>query len=382
MTGISENINSIKEMQSYLKSYKEISQISENKIVFYITLFSKTVEPISVFDFVSKKYSNNILLRFDVVEETASKKLVKLHIEKLRNNSEGKIERIKGNALCLFDKTKHLALFLSDGKSNFLREALPYFLNKLYPFSKNLFISSTQIRDILEGIKNEGYFISATLLSIKRWWQKEERVVRKGRLYSSEIHYLSDVPIEKVLKNIGEENSFINTISFDVRDSENKRLILRTQISRKGLVKYVDGYYDFFEERILNKIIQDRFDKLELFENKERTIDKVNEIKVEFDINIPGITNHQVVKNFSSILQSNKNILVNLYHSGNPYFHSRATDYNDGSTYDILFYDKNSESNSSYEMMIIPQYSCSGVSLSKLISYLFSRFGEGKIQSG
>jgi len=378
MGNLIDLVSRVDELDKVLSTFSEIPDLSENVVTFYFSLFSKKVVPMGVFDYAKKKYVDKIKSEVKLIDETSTHQLFTVYLQKIKDD-EGKSQiRVSGKALCLFDKKQHLAIFITDEKSDFVKNALSFFLNKLYPYSKNLFIPSTKIESMLEELENQSYSVSPSFVSIKQWWKKEQKI-GPSDLASSEIFYLSNVSAKKFLEELKKKKSLINSIKMEIKDNKNENVILKVLISRKGFVKYISGFYPFFKENILLKLLEYRFDKLEIFENKQREINRVNPISIIFDINLPEFDTREVVRNFSNVLHKNRDILLNEYHSGNPYFHSQVTDYSDGSTYEVLFADKIIEERKQFELTIIPQYACSEVALSKVVSFLFVKFGEGKI---
>lgn len=359
MGDLIQSISDIKDFFYVPKNYKEIVKSQNKELKFYFLNLEGKDDIKSVLDFL-KSQKRGGLEEFNLIEETDSASLFYIKV-----NKEFKRGFVSAEAVLYLDKNSLEIILMSDeerGKINLIE----YFFNNLHPFMSKKFIKSSEIIEIIRDFLEEGYFVTASMVSMKRWWLKVQR---------SEIDYVRGVPIEEVLKEIANENKFINSSSLNIFDKEKKERLLKFYISRRGIIKFVDGSYELFEEKILKKILSKNAEEKRLLKDRGRGDKELKPIAVSFE-KLPEFTAESTTKEFYKSIVEEKDFSLAVMHNGNPYFHASVTDISDGSVFEIIFHNLEEKN----ELLFLPQYSVSRSSLSKFLALVFSKFGEGEIK--
>lgn len=354
MNGFINEIISIAMFKELASSYKSIDELKDNELKFFYLYLEKD-DMNEVLEFLREE-NPQYKLRFKLLEERGNTNLFRIII------SEGDIEC---SSLILFDKSEHLASFISDADYKGIN-IITSFLESFYPFAKRAFISSDNILKIINSLINEGYNLKCSMISLKRLWAKIDKR-RTG------IEYPIDIPIKIVLKEVQDKKAFLNSINLTILDKENN-MLLKCYISRKGYIKYIDGYYELFEKKIILPI---NFSLIEEYHCINKLKEKVcTPLKLTFAYS--SIINYkQALASLIQKLNDNKIYSLIIHHEGNPYYFAEAIDLANGSSFNILFYDQHN----SPEMIVIPKTISSSTTLINFFSYIFSELGEGLIEA-
>lgn len=353
------NVGSIKDFFYLQEKFKDIPQLVDTELKFHFLSLNKGNHLEDVFNFI---HQNNTRIDFKhkILEENNSEVLFYVKILKQVGNKQFVAETM----LYLDKKRMNITLMTDDDREKL--NLLEHFIDEMFPFASKKFIKSQEIIEIIRDFLDDGYFISASMVSLKRWW---DNVQRTG------VDYPTDVPITRVLEDLTNKKAFINSITLDFFDSKKENKILKIYFSRKGFIKFYEGNFKLFEGKILRKLLINNFNEKKLLENRTRKNKEINPLKVSFE-KLTGFSPIEITKQFAKAISKEKDFSLAVYHNGNPYFHANVTDLHDGSLYKIIFH--HTELNS--ELIISPQFATSSNSLSKFLSLVYSKFGEGVIE--
>jgi len=360
MAQIIRSIKSFKDFFYIQENYKRIYKLSNQELKFYLFNLEKNITIKEILE-VIKETKFWLDFDFNLIEENKSNALFYLKIFEFFGDKKEESE-----LLLFHDKENSNVLLLTDENTRKLK-IIENFSNKLFPYANKKFIKSKEIIEIIQSFLEEGYYLTASMVSFKKWWEKAKRS-------GTGVDYVRDIPIKEVLERLVKDKSFINSIIINIFDSKGENRILRTYLSRKGLLKFKDGYFRLFRDKILNKIILEIDSEKKILSNRSRNEKEIKPLKVIFKraLDLPP---KEITKQFAKSISHYRELSLAIIHNGNPYFYASVTNNFDGSVFDILFQNTNCGS----ELVVIPQYSASMNSLSKFFTLVYSQFGEGQI---
>src|SRR3989338_3965394 len=268
----------------------------------------------------------------------------------------------------------------------FVKSVMLRYFNHFYSNVSNLYISSNQIKQILDKLKEEtsGEIVTDRVVSYSRInnrqqinLDKKERIselrkvesvnFRNKRTKESDLRW-TDEDYATSFKRAAENDQWIDKITFSVR-KDNSELFFGF-LARDGLFKCNKNLKLFFDT-ILNSVTRIGNEKVRLFKNRSRLENQgvIKPLTIEFKGNIfkDIEQNHRLVKVLSEFPKSS----YTVYH-GNPYLHVSLVDYCDGSSYDLWVL-------SEERLIIVPQLKASFSSISRFCEHIFRKFREGNI---
>lgn len=352
-------VNHIKNRQDLLelpKIYKTISGLKGNELSYYLLFINKDNDLKDVLNGICEKYYG---------EEVSLKELSETEKESVIVIDIKLDEERFAKGIFYWEKESNFLYMITDfGKKK--RKLLESFLYKMYPLIEIASLPSQQvITPIINGILLEGYKITSSMISEKKWWEKEEKI-------KSSLEYPTGIPIEDVLAGIKKNNAFINSLYLNILNQQGLR-ICKLFISRKGTLRFIDGSFDFFYESIFNKSLQIITHSYDNLKNRQQIKDKIKPIVVNFtNLSKEPKT---MIKEFTHVLRDNREISLMTHHNGNPFFFADVSDIKEGSFFSVMFESQSTES----RLTILPQEVSSQIALSKFIHYIFNRFGEGEL---
>jgi len=369
MQSVIGHISSLSEYESLIEHYMEIQKNTDTSLNYFI--LQNATQNSSVISVIEKrKYI--FQLRLDVkvapLYNSEEREVLKIILTKVMNIGE----QLSGTIILDNDKKNKITLVVSDAPSKFLVHAVNDFVDHLYPFYKRKFIPSSQIKERLLFFLQQGYHLTASMVSTKRWWEKPDK-----RYLSSTVQFPQALPIEDILEELEKTNSFINSITLNILDESEKKRILKCYVSRSGRIQFKEGNYQLFKTSLLMQLARP---SLLQFKSKDDVFGEIVPIKVNFAPGLESYNEKLVLANFYNVISKDGNYKLSVYHAGNPYYHIGITDSKDGSVFDLLFYDFGIGSSKKYEMLIIPKLNVSLIAIDRLLEQIFYRFGEGTIE--
>ena len=268
-------------------------------------------------------------------------------------------------------KNTNIYIAMTHEKQEFVKKVLLRFFENSYSESSRLHLTSGQIQDILDLIKEElnCEIITDRVISYSKL-NKEKFVIggKKPRLKESDVRWTEEdykISFERAAEN----DQWIDRISFYAQQED--RLLFHASLSREGLFECDNNVRDFYE--IITKYLLDIGRKsVNIYSNKSRTENngEIRPIMIEYANNIfrNSEQNSRLIKIISEFPKSS----YSVYH-GNPYLHMSIVDYVDGSSYDLWVV-------SADKLIIVPQIRATFNSLSRLCEHILKRFLEGEIE--
>lgn len=371
MQNLMENIILKSEYRYFIRNFRDMPGFEKSKLLFFMLSVSRT--DIDIGELIKK-----LEKRYTRIGDVRVQKLFKEQgIDYFSLSFKGVIKgiQLQINSILQINLEDKSALIVTESSNNAEQKAIIYFINKSYPLLKNMFVPSYSIKALVKGLIKEGYVLTSPVASIKRWWKRAEKHTLGGSL-----EFPKNAPVEDFISDIEKRDAFLNAIRINIHDKAKSRTILTFYISRSGLVKFIDGDIEYFETKILEPILDICKTNIKLYENRQRSVNKVKPLKLIFDESLMNYAEKEVRENFANVISKMRDYKIAVYHSGNPYFQSSLVDTKDGSVFDLLFYDIKKDDKTKYEMIVIPQFNISSIALNRLFSNLFSKFGEGKLE--
>ena len=334
MAELIKNISSISDFFYVQDNYKQISKLSDKELKFIMLNLEKTSSIEEILDFINLNDWCNV--EYKLLEENDLEALFYVKIIKIFEN-----RKISPELVMYLDKNNSNILLMNDeGKEEL--NIIETFTDKLSPYISKKFIKSGDIVDIINNFLTEGYYLTSSMVSLKKWWEKVRR---------PSIDYPKGVPIKEVLEEVSKKDSFINSIIINIFDEMGENRILKIYI------------------------IIETINEKKLLINRSRLNKEIKALKVSFNKVSSELSDIEVTKQFAKSISEHKELSLAIMHDGNPYFHASLTNNQDGSVFDIMF--QNTPKGS--ELVVLPQYATSMNSLSKFFNLVYSQFGEGQI---
>lgn len=259
-------------------------------------------------------------------------------------------------------------IVFTDAESYFVNHVLERFFNNLYPMISRLYLNYSQIRLLLQAIR-ESYRgkTSTTFFTVRR----EKRSPTEKRMFPSkkgtEILWEEDAD-EELRKLSAEYRVKVDILNFDVRD-ENEALVLQAHITRRGLCKLKFGSFSAFYENVVCKAIKLGLDWRDFYDKRERRVEKgmvtLRPLRIDYEFNFDTEQLRWFAGKISSSYSSS------IIHEGNPYFVANVCDYEDGSSFGVAILGN--------AITITPLTRASPQAVWKLLNKIQELLGDGEI---
>ena len=257
-------------------------------------------------------------------------------------NYDGEEKIISGHLNLVRIGLSNVYVAISYDHLKFVKTVMLKFFTHYYSNTSRLYISSSQIKQILDNLKTKagGDIITDRVVSYSRINNKPKGIENKDvvssfrkRTKESDLRW-TDEDFSKSFKRAAENDQWIDKITFSVR-SENKELFFGF-LSRDGVFKCNKNLKIFFET-ILDTVSKIGSDKIKLFKDRSRLENNgiIKPLVIEYQNNIfkEVEQNHRLIKVIGEFPKSS----YTVYH-GNPYIHASLVDYCDGSSFDLWVY--------------------------------------------
>lgn len=355
MDYIINHLNDPEDFYNIPKHYKTIPGLKQNELSYYLLILNNNNDLKEVVEFIANKYYPEAYDLKEVVNDQ-DKAVIILNIKIDEENF--------CKAAFNWNKSTPFVYVMTDyGKK---RKILERFIWQCYPLVERASLKSYQIvNQIIHGFLEEEYSLSSSMVSEKKWWKKEKKI-------RPSLDYPSGIPIEDVIKDLGDKDAFINSINLSVYNNHGLRLC-KFFVSRKGILKFIDGDFSLFKEKVLDKSLDILSSDYGRLNNREQKGEILNTITVDFSVKRSNPL--EIVKQFTNLLRENRNLSLLTHHNGNPFFYADITDIKEGSSFGLMFESRGEQS----KMTLLPQKVSSPVALSNFLDFIFYRFGEGEI---
>ena len=357
MDSLIEYIDGKQELLELPAIYKTIEGLKNNELRYYLLFLNKKNDLYEVLNSTLEEYYPEDTYKISEICKEESMNSIKVTLMLKNKPLVSGIFILKGDSPFVY--------LMTDCGSN--RNILEMFLKKLYPLIERVSIPSKKviIEKIVGSLLEEGYTLTSSMVSEKKVWQ--DKSIKPA------IDYPTGIQISEVLTSIEKNNAFINSILLNLFNEKGLK-VCKFFISRKGILKFVDGSLKIFEEKILGRVLESLESVYRGLENREQKGDVIKPLKIHFEVEISN-PKESILK-FVELLRKNNEISLCTYHNGNPFFFADVSDKREGSFYGVMFESENSGST----LTILPQRVCSQIALSNFISYVSNEIGEGKLE--
>jgi hypothetical protein len=224
-------------------------------------------------------------------------------------------------------------MVLTDADSYFATHVLETFFDKMYPSISKLFLNYSQMRSLLKIIRNSCKGTTKlTFFTIKRVKTKivEDNVFSKTE--GTEI--LWDENVDEEIKRLLSDGFVVKVdrLDFELRD-ESDAVILKAQMSRKGLAKLKYGSFSAFHQLVLLNSIEYGLGQENFFGKRERKVERGVINLRPLQINYEYRFRLEQLNRFAKKITASYSCSV--IHGGNPYFVADLCDYEDGSSFGV-----------------------------------------------
>jgi hypothetical protein len=302
----------------------------------------------------------------------------KFDIEKGKSNDDGSIFSFKlakviegskipepfGNVVVIQTSTKAIYYVMTDEKTPFVKDVLRRFLNSYYPDISRVYISSDELRFLLERLENTtgkrvivdritAYArIPYEQLEYEIDEYSENLLYERKKQKHETIRTYTKRPYKDAFDQAIANDQWVDKIRFHIRDGAS--IIFVGFISRSGVVRLSRSFFPSYQTLapMINEIVERKF---KLYSNRARSPSKPrpSPLVIQFDHDI--FTDPALNKRFVESLRQMTFISISVYHA-NPYLHLSLVDYLDGSSFELWVF-------SADKITIVPQLRASEASL-------------------
>lgn len=256
-------------------------------------------------------------------------------------------------------------IVITHESSDFIEHCLITFFDKYYPKISRANLSSNQLREILDKLKDK----TGSNIQVDKFVAYRQGVLGGGIVEYTKRDYVD------AFESAAREDAWIDKIDFRLKSGDNE-LILNGHLSRKGLFKYREGSKDVFRkifyDGVINNVSLIASKNLKFYSNRSRSLADLSPkpIVIEYGHNVfeDKKENSVLIDVFSKLTYSS----CSVFH-GNPYVHLSLVDHKDGSSYDIWVLSTNC-------ITIVPQLRASFSSLKRICDHISEHFREGLIK--
>ncbi len=261
-------------------------------------------------------------------------------------------------------------MVISDCKSSDFKNIVTKLMNKHYPVVSRVFLTNNEMRIIFKKLQEK------TSLDIIVGFSVGKKRLPEGHKKESQVTYTNQ-PFSEVFDQIGSQDQWVDSIRFRADKVELKN---GNEIRTTEFIGTISRACYFFSRKDFTPLIKTiiplavnlaavRNEYLKIsVETASKAKPEPVVIKFEDDIFNDISKNQQYV----DALVELESCSISEYHT-NPYIHVSMIDYLDGSSYDIWVL-------ASDRLVIIPQFSASMASFSRLVNHIFERIHEGQVE--
>jgi hypothetical protein len=223
---------------------------------------------------------------------------------------------------------------LTEASSYSTTHVLETFFERLYPMVSKLFLNYSQMRSLLSIVREscQGKTM-LTFFTIKRI-KAPKSDVEGAVQYKEETEILWGENVDEDIKRRISEGFTVRVdrLDFELRDITDG-IILKAQISRRGLSKLKFGSFTAFYNDVLLNAIEYGHKQSSFYDKRERNIEKGIVYLRPLQINYSERFRAEQLGRFTEKITDSYSISV--IHGGNPYFVADLCDYQDGSSFGV-----------------------------------------------
>jgi len=223
-------------------------------------------------------------------------------------------------------------IVFTDAESYFVTHVLERFFNKLYPMISRLYLNYSQIRLLLQTIRESYRGRTTTTFFTLRG---EKRRQTEQRMFPSRkrTEILWEEDVDEEWKRLSVDYTLtVDRLNFEVKD-ESEALVLQAHITRKGLCKLKFGSFSAFYENVVLQAIKLGLNWRDFYDKRERRVEKgmvtLRPLRIDYAFNFDTEQLRWFAGKISAAYSSS------IIHEGNPYFVANLCDYEDGSSFGV-----------------------------------------------
>lgn len=261
-------------------------------------------------------------------------------------------------------------------RADFWNRGVRRFLRRAYPFVSRILLDQREFRDAL--LRLEKHVTPKNRLVITELVLKEPR---PGESPGSRITRFdsdrkwTEAPLRDILIQVQERGQWFASVGFSIQRHDTKRGVFiaaaKGRLYKNGELHLSDVLPDLAEV-VLAWLEEAAVRRIELLSNRglrERNYDPARPIELDFSDAV--FSEPSQLSRFASVIARYPNSTKAVFHS-NPYYHATVADVRDGSSVDIWVL-------SSSRVLLVPQAKSTAPAFGRLITHIFSHFGEGKV---
>lgn len=341
----------------------------------FCTMSSKMQQHVAIRQFVlyHRKDMNDILEKYHgrfSQFELINPKVSAYKIQRTIN----KEKKFKGVIAIIPGKQKNISRFITVSLTGFWEYAVRRLAKRiLYPDAIPVYFKQSEISEAfhhLEASLPAGHSIYLSDVTSRQKRETQENLKREN----FDTHrYWTDTPWRNVFSRANEDNQWFTSLKFKIKKQMKRDnvTVASGKIYKQGEIHF-DYFYELLNEAFVSYLEQKASERLSLLEDRgiiERNYQPSTPIEISFDFN--AFEHVEDVREFGKIMSGYPNSAKAVYH-GNPYYHANIADFKDGSSFEIWVL-------STDKIMIVPQARSSAEAFERLISYIFTKFHEGKV---
>lgn len=225
-------------------------------------------------------------------------------------------------------------IVLTDAGSYYTAHVLETFFEKLYPMVSKLFLNYSQMRFLLkiirESCKGKTTLTFFTIKRTKAPKSNEDGTCR----YTEETEILWGENVDEDIKKRISEGFIVRVdrLDFELRDDADA-MVLKAQISRKGLSKLKFGSFSAFYQNVVFNAIEYGRKQKKFYDKRERNFEEGRIHLRPLQINYLERFREEQLGRFARKITDSYSI--SIIHGGNPYFVADLCDYQEGSSFGV-----------------------------------------------
>jgi hypothetical protein len=260
-------------------------------------------------------------------------------------------------------------IVLTDAGSYFTAHVLETFFDKLYPVVTKLFLNYSQMRSLLEIIRRSCNGRTAlTFFTIKRT-RASKSTEDETFSHAEETEILWGEHVDEDIKRRISEGFIVRVdrLDFELRDAHS--IILKAQISRRGLSKLKFGSFSHFYQNVVFNTIEFGRQQKNFYDKRERYFEEGTIHLRPLQINYSERFREEQLGRFARRITDSYS--TSIIHGGNPYFVADLCDYQDGSSFGVAILGNS--------ITVTPVTRATPSAVWKLLSEIQEILGDGEI---
>jgi len=241
---------------------------------------------------------------------------------------------------------------------DFFEKGLSRFIESYRPAVSPAYSSSKDLQRLLSSLERDADADLIVQKSVLYSHQEEGEITFKKR------------PFRKLFSMAEEQDMYVDKVEFTLEGSQST--LLHAFLSRDGVSYFYEGDAKYLEQLFLPELAEASQTKTDLLRGRERRspADDTKPVDIVFDK--PSLQETKDNQRLLAAIESLSRGSMAVFHD-NPYVHASFLDLNDGSSYEVFATEDN-------RITIIPNFSSSVYSFSRLVEQIFQDFQEGRLE--